>query len=153
MTTTIKLEGFAELDRELGRLTKAAGRGALRRAGTKSLEPIRSAAVAAAPDDPTTAAPEDLKSSIKISGRGGRMSRSARAGKAFVELYMGPTKEGYPQAIFQEFGTVNHAPQAYMRPAWDGGQSRLLADLKANIWAEIQKSLSRAARKAARARG
>jgi hypothetical protein len=31
---------------------------------------------------------------------------------------MGPTKAGYPQAIPQEFGAVQHPPHPYMRPAW-----------------------------------
>ena len=51
MSVTMKLEGFAELERELEKLTKAAGRGALRRALRTSAEPLAEKMRAGAPTE------------------------------------------------------------------------------------------------------
>ena len=41
MKTTMKLEGFRELDKALGELPKATGKNVLRKVGRKALEPMR----------------------------------------------------------------------------------------------------------------
>ena len=65
---------------------------------------------------------------------------------------MGPGR--HPQAHLQEFGARHHGPQAFMRPAWDGGKDDLLTGIGDDLWSEIDKAAKRAARKAARqARG
>ena len=157
--------GLREIEQAMEGLTKAAGRGVLRRAGIKALEPMAEDARGRAPDDPATTG-FDLKKSITV---GTKLSRSQRkalrkaGGKSAVEVYMGPGP--LPQAIPSEFGTSPFTnggifagtqnpgvkAQPYMRPAWDGGKDRLLNDLKDELWAEIEKAAARAARKAARA--
>ena len=151
--TTVKLTGFKELEAALEQMSKAVGKGVLRRAGIKALRPVAKVASGMAPDDPATSAPKDLKTSIAVSSKVkvGRSALRLTEGKSAVEVYMGPTKDGYPQAILQEFGTIHHPPQAYMRPAWDSGKGKVLDDLKRELWSEVEKAAARAAKKAAKA--
>jgi HK97 gp10 family phage protein len=71
-----------------------------------------------------------------------------RASASLVELYVGPGQ--HPQAITQEFGTSFHPPQPFMRPAWDQTQRPMIEDIKRELWADIQRTAARAARRAAR---
>ena len=153
MAVTVKLDGLKDLEAELAKLSKAAGKAALRRAGIKAMQPMAELARSLAPDDPSTP-PIDLKTSIAVSsrvkvGRSRSLLREVREGKASVNVYMGPTKEGYPQAIMQEFGTIHHGPQSYMRPAWDAEKRGVLSRLKALLWDEVGKSVARAERRRA----
>jgi HK97 gp10 family phage protein len=74
--------------------------------------------------------------------------RDVRRSKSGVEIAIGPGR--HPQAIFQEFGTEHHAPQPFVRPAWEGGKDKALGDIKKELWADIEKTAKRAANKAAR---
>lgn len=152
--TTVKFEGGRELEQALSEISsqatrRATGRRALREAG----EPIRAEMQLQAPDDPLTGAPHDLKQSIAMSSRqkSGRATRYRKESPTEVVVHIGPTKEGYPQAVMQEFGTKHHRAQPYIRKAWDsqGGQTalrRILSALREEIW----KSVRRQERKAAR---
>jgi len=51
----------------------------------------------------------------------------------------------------QEFGTVHNGPHPFLRPAWDAEKDKVLAGLKDDLWAEIEKAAKRIARKAAKA--
>lgn len=153
---TIRIDGFKELDAALQEMKTATARGTVRRAMMKAFQPMADEASRLAPDDPRTPAP-DLHRTIKV-GDAMKAGRSMFV-KGFgfndgqVTVWMGPTKEGYPQAIMQEFGTVNQPAQPYMRPAWDAGKDRLLEDLGSGLKVEIDKTAARAARKAARRPG
>lgn len=150
---TIRVDGFKELDAALQEMKTATARGTVRRAMMKAFQPMADEASRLAPDDPRTPAP-DLHRTIKV-GDALKAGRSMFV-KGFgfkdgqVTVWMGPTREGYPQAIMQEFGTVNQPAQPYMRPAWDGGKDALLDGLAKGMAAEITKTAERAARKAAR---
>lgn len=164
--TTIKLEGFAEVDAALEDLSKAAGKGVLRRAGIKALHPIAETAFNMAPDDPATGG-YDLKASIGVSTKlsprqKAKHRKTVRDDKSSVEVFVGAGP--ITQAHTVEFGTAPHinagmfagtqhpgtAPQPFMRPAWDAGKMGVLEDLKRELWAEIEKAAARAARKSAR---
>lgn len=154
---TIRVDGFKELDAALKEMKTATARGTVRRAMMKAFQPMADDASSLAPDDPRTPSP-DLHRAIKVGDtlKAGRSMSTKGFGfkDGQVTVWMGPTREGYPQAMMQEFGTVNQPAQPYMRPAWDAGKGQLLEDLKANLAAEITKTAERAARKAARlARG
>lgn len=177
----VKVEGLKELEAQLARLSKGAARGALRRAGVKSLQPMAEIARGLAPKDT-----EELANSITVAAkavgggaeigkaefgavmRAGGSKGEARAALrdarraatdagnlSAVELYMGPAKAKSKQAaikaVVQEFGSVKQAPQPYMRPAWDQDREALLGRLKVEIWAEIRKAIVRAEKRAARA--
>lgn len=152
MSETIRLSGFKELDSALERLSKAAGKGVLRRAGKTALEPIADAARSMAPNDPNTGGFDLVKSitvGTKLSKRQqGLHRKTVRDDKASVEVFVGAGP--LPQAHLQEFGTIKHAPQPFMRPAWEAGKMKVLEDLKKELWAEVEKAAARAARKAAR---
>lgn len=152
----IRVDGFKELDAALKEMKTATARGTVRRAMMKAFQPMADDASSLAPDDPRTTS-QDLHRSIKVGDalKAGRsmMTKGFGFGDGQVTVWMGPTKEGYPQAIMQEFGTVNQPAQPYMRPAWDGGKDRLLEDLKTGLRLEIEKTAARAARKAAKKAG
>lgn len=152
--TTVRVEGLRELDHALSELTKQTTRRAVaRRALKEAGEPIRARAQALAPDDPRTAAPFDLTQSIAMSSRqkSGRATRHRKESPTEVTVFIGPTREGYPQAIMQEFGTVHHRAQPYLRPAWDseGGMTALGRIVKA-MREQIDKAVARQRRRIAR---
>lgn len=166
---TVKVEGLRELERALGQFTKATARNVLKRVLVKAGEPIADRARQLVPVDEG-----HLKASIAVStkkpkgadagkaafaaamrggasrGEAGVALRAARAANpnAFAEAFVGPGR--HPQAIFQEFGTVNHPPQPFVRPAWDSQKTTALDIVRRDMSAEIEKAAQRAARKAAR---
>jgi HK97 gp10 family phage protein len=150
---TVRTEGFAELERalqELGR--EATQKASLRRAARKAIQPVADMARTLAPDDPETGG-NDLRSSI---GVGTRLSqrqaslhrRMFRDERAAVEVFAGAGP--LPQAHLQEFGTRHHAAQPFLRPAWDAEGRRTLDRLATELWADIQRTAARQARRAAR---
>ena len=181
MSATIKVEGLKELEAQLERLSKAAGKAALRRAGVKAMQPMAEIARGLAPRDTG-----DLAGSIAVGAkavdggadigkrefgavmraggsvgearaalRDARRSATASGNLSAVELYMGPTKPATKReavkAIVNEFGSYKMAPQPFMRPAWDQDREALLERVKAEMWTEIQKAIVRAEKRAARA--
>lgn len=148
MKTTMRIDGLRELDAALGELPKAAAKAVLRRVGIKALQPMAETARSLAPDDPTTQG-NDLKASITVGTKlNKRQSALARKdeGKAFVTVYMGTNDVA---GIPQEFGTVNHGPQPFMRPAFDQhaeGAIKIVAD---ELGPEITKTAARLAKRAA----
>lgn len=170
MAVTVKLEGFAELEKELEKLGKTVTQKAsMRRALRKAAEPMVEAAKQKVPVDDG-----DLRDSITISTRlnkrQGRMHRRMfRDDRASVELFLGPSYElggGGRHAHLVEFGTRPHInkgkfagsqhpgtrPQPFMRPAWDEGARAILDRLKVELADDIKRALLRAERKAARMR-
>lgn len=153
MTVSVKLEGFKELDDALEQLSKAAGKGALRRSLKKAAQPLVEKMKAMAPVDDG-----DLRDSIdvstKLDGRQRGLHRKMfRNDKASVEMFVGPSYElggGGRHGHLLEFGTQHHAPQPFARPAWDSDKTALLDRLGKHLWEEIDKSIARAKRKAAR---
>lgn len=134
-TTSFEFKGFKELYRTLDHLPEAVLSKELSPILERSLEPMRVYAATLAPDDPITGPPWDLPSSIAVSSRqrSGRAKSDRALGRFDARAYMGPTKFGYPEAIFAEFGTTQRhwkepgavkstgvmRAQPYMRPAWD----------------------------------
>lgn len=164
----ISLQGARDLDRALSDLTRAAAKGVARRALKKAAEPMRAAAEGDAPERKGK-----LKAAIQTSGRakGGNAGAQAfgaalRAGMSSADarqaaraanreasgsviLYMGVTSD-VGQGVLQEFGTAHHAAQPFMRPAWDANKQGALQTIMDELRIEIDKSVARAARKAAR---
>ncbi|HAR50367.1 MAG TPA: hypothetical protein DCS45_00640, partial [Roseovarius nubinhibens] len=140
MSEIVKLTGFKELDKELERLSKAAGKGVLRRSMIKAAEPMAQIARALAPNDPATGG-FDLEASIKVGTRLSRSQKKAhrkmfRDDRAAVEVFMGAGP--LPQAINQEFGNRRHGPQPFIRPSWDQDRGPLLDRLGQQLWSEIE---------------
>lgn len=109
MKIDVKIEGLKDLDAALSELKQSTAKGVLRRTARKALGPIAQSARDLAPDDPATDAPKDLKSSIIISPRqkSSRFSGFGTLG-TLVQMFVGPSADGYPQAMVQEFGAKPH---------------------------------------------
>jgi HK97 gp10 family phage protein len=153
MATTVKIQGLKELDRALSELPKATAKNVLRRTLVKASEPMVTEAANLAPDRPGTPR-NNLSTSIVISSKLNKEQKKATRGeeKTFVEMYVGPDVS-VPNAHggWHEFGTINHGPQPFMRPAWDSKREVVLDGIAKESWAEIQKAAQRLARRAARA--
>lgn len=168
----VKVAGLKALNARLQELAKATQKRILREVGTEALQPMAETARQLAPDDPKTGAPSDLKSSITVSSRqkGGRQIKRTFEGKSAVAVYMGPTGEGYPQAMIQEFGSPahkikarrkpklgfattqdpsvvvrevdhpGHRAQPYMTPAWEKHKDQALEIVRTRLGEKIQKA-------------
>lgn len=151
--TRVRLEGFKGLEDELEKLaTPTARKASARRSLKKAAEPMAELMRSMAPDDPATTG-SDLKSSIAVSTILSKRQKSQhkkmfKSDKAAVEMFVGAGP--LPQAHNQEFGNINHGPQAFARPAWDRDQRPLLDRLGKELWADIAKAVARADRKAAK---
>ena len=152
MTEVLQLVGFSELEKELENLTKAVGKGVLRRALKTAAMPIADVANAAAPVGPTGGYAESFNYSTKLNKRqAGQHRKMFRDEKAAVEGFVGTND---PAGVQQEFGNQNHRPQPALRPAWDAEAKPTLDRLGQELWSELEKATARAARRAERqARG
>ena len=152
MSVTVKVEGGKDLQRALDELSKSAGKGVVRRALMTAAKTFVERAESLAPNDPATYE-GDLASTIAVSTKLSTRQRRAhrkmfKDDKASVEVFAGAGP--VPQAHLQEFGTRHHAAQPFMRPAWMATKEQVLSGLKKEIKTEIDKTMARAARKAAR---
>lgn len=150
MTVTVKLEGFKELEDELAKLgnptaRRASGRRALRR----SAEPVVGVAQSLAPRGATGTLAPSISIGTRLSKRQASLHRRMfRGSRSAVEMFLGAGP--FSSAWNQEFGNRNHTAQPYLRPAWDQEKGPMLERLKVELWADIQKALARAERRAAR---
>ncbi|PCJ75527.1 MAG: hypothetical protein COA53_06430 [Rhodobacteraceae bacterium] len=163
MTTgRVSVDGLKDLERALQDLSKAAGKGVLRRVGKKALKPV----IEAAKENVPVASGElrdSLAVSTKLSKRQKALNRRRTAdGKSTVEVYAGAGAS--PQAHLIEFGTASRvvdstgknvgsiAPQPFMRPAWDAKGRGVLKYISNSLGDEIEKTAKRAAKRAAKRR-
>lgn len=152
MASSVKLEGFREtisaFDDLAAEYGKPAGKGVLRRVGIKALTPMAETARALAPDDPATHG-DDLKSSIAVGTNLNRRQRRLAKkdqNKSTVTVYMGTAD---PAAVSQEFGNINHGPQAFMRPAFDQHAASVPEIVGKELGPEIERTAVRIARRRA----
>lgn len=150
MTVTVKLEGFKELESELAKLASPTARRASgRRALRKSAEPTVSLAQSLAPRGETGMLAPSVSIGTRLSKRQASLHRRMfRGSRSAVEMFLGAGP--FSSAWNQEFGNRHHAAQPYLRPAWDHEKGPMLERLKTELWADIQKALARAERRAAR---
>lgn len=148
MKMEVKIEGLRALDEALGELPKATARNVAVRALKKAGEPVAADYEANVRRRTGTLA-KSAGVSTKLSRRQKAQHRRAtRDDKAFAEVFAGPG--ALTQAITEEFGTVDQAPQGNLREAWDRNQNGVLASIKRELSGEIDKAAKRLARKAAR---
>ena len=150
MSATVRLEGFKELEAELAKLERPAARKAsARRSLKKAAEPMVGVAQGMAPRGETQTLAPSISIGTKLSKRQRGLHRKMfRDDRAAVEMFVGAGP--LSSAHTQEFGTRFHAPQPFLRPAWDQEQGPILKRLKAELWADISKAVARAERRAAR---
>lgn len=143
-----KIEGLKDINKVLGELPKGLGKSTLIRFGKKRLEPMRDAAKARAPKKT-----HELENSIMVGTRQGRAGNTKKArgvDRAAVEIFMGPSEDGYPQAVPEEFGSPNNSPNGYMRGAWDEHNGALLTDIQADLSTAVDQTAKRFAKRQAR---
>lgn len=158
---TVKLSGFKELDAALANLPKSAAKATLLRALAKAAQPIADAAKANAPVltgelRDSIVVSTKLKNTIgkrefhevmkaggtrKEAGAAFHAARSTSQGKSFAVIFVGPTvatnKGDAIKRYAQEFGSVNHAPHPYLRPAWDSEAMPALGIIRRELANEI----------------
>ena len=154
MSITMKLEGFSNFEKELAKLEKLASRRAVAiRAMRKAAQPMADIASSLAPVDTGTLA-NSVIVGTKLDGRQSRIhKRMFKHDKTSVEMFVGPSYlrgDGGRHGHLQEFGTKNHGPKPFMRPAWDQDHMNILRRLGGEMAKEIDKAVTRQARKAAR---
>lgn len=147
----VRIEGLREVDKALAELPKATGKAVLRRVLKQRAQPIA--------DAMETGAPKDTGRLARSAGVSTKLNKTQRAkhrkmfksDRASVEMFVGVA--GLAQATMQEFGTVNHPPQPFARPAWDAGKEGLLDGIADDLGTEIDKAAKRLAKRRARASG
>lgn len=154
MNVGFKVEGFRDMEKALAQLKRGTAKGVTRRSLKKVLKPVAEAADASAFEIAITS---KLTARQKVRARGD-FSRSV------VTMYVGPIDEdgqGAPHAHLIEFGTMPRHHDSgkfvgavmadpFMRPAWDAHRPLLLERLGKEVWANIEKTIERARRKAER---
>jgi len=138
----LKVEGLRELERALAELPKATAKNTLKRTLKLAAQPIADHAQRLAPRDTG-----GLAEGIMVTTKKPKKHKSK--GRAFAEIYIGP-KARSVNAVPQEFGTVNHPAQPFMRPAWDAEKETSLDIIKNELGGQITKAAARLAKKAAR---
>lgn len=121
---TLKFVGGPELIKAMEGLTARVSKNVLRDALETAAEPMRRDISRKAPHEP--GAP-DLRANIVIG--------KARD-KGAVAVAVGPA-QGYFYGFYQEYGTVHHGAQPFMRPAFDSGAARFIRDMAAAMWTNL----------------
>lgn len=157
MTMKIKVDGFEELDRALKDLgdekaTKRIARHALK----KAAKPIANDAASSAPRDEDDSdgivLAESIRVSTKLNPRQKRIQKRHQD-RGAVEVYVGVANEASAYGHHQEFGTEHHAPQPFLRPAWEAGKMRVLDTIKSELWAGIKRQARRSAKSSSKKSG
>lgn len=149
MATTVKLTGFKELEQSLGELSRAVGKGAVRRALITSAEPLARKMRANAPKGATHDLSEGIDVGTRLSRRQASLHKKMFSDdRAAVEVFVGAKSD--PGAHMEEFGSINNTPRPFARPAWDEDKEDLLRRLGVEMWDEIGKSVERVRKRAAK---
>jgi len=161
------IQGFAELEKALDNLSKSAGKGVLRRSLKKAAQPTADIAASLAPKK-TGALAKSIIVGTKLDGRQAKIHRKMfRDDKSAVTMFVGPSyllgaKGRHGHLV--EFGTApfinggrfagtqnpGTPAQPFMRPAFESDKMAMLERLKSELWSELEKSLIRAEKKAAK---
>lgn len=135
--------------RELGERLKALGldfkqgRNVARATTNAGAQVIKKLAIQKAPvSDPSVTPdipPGNLKKNIVV--RYNRRSKLSSEHKVTVRS-KGPKVIGEPYrvGVFQEFGTVHHGPQPFMRPALDQGKMQAIEAMKKRLLKRIEQA-------------
>jgi HK97 gp10 family phage protein len=147
MAERVQIDGLSDLMGALRALPDATAKNVLRRVARKRLQPIVDHAKSLVPVD-KGALRNSLVVSSKLSKRQRQLRGSEKEGAHDIEMYAGAGP--LPAAHLQEFGSSQHAPQPFMRRAWDAKKQSLVDGLKDDLWQEIEKAAKRHARKMAK---
>lgn len=134
---SFRFEGGKELAATLNALPARVSRKIIVDALKDAAEPIRRHAASAAPREP--GAP-DLADNIVVSASqrigstgGGKWTRRDEGEHAVA---VGPAK-GFFYGLMQEYGTVHHGAQPFMRPAFDSQHQKALKIVGEAMWVAL----------------
>jgi HK97 gp10 family phage protein len=155
----IKIEGLKDLDAALQALAKSTSVRVARRGMAQALEPVADHARGLAPRSASNK--KHMADTVGVSHKlTPAQAKGARGndGPNEVSMFVGAKD---PKAHLVEFGTgprrhksgkfVGVMPaQPFMRPAWDANREKVLETFAGFIAAEIEKTVARAAKRAAK---
>ena len=144
-SVTIKVEGLKELGQKFAQLSDDMQKKVARSATNAAAQVVKKIAIRKAPVSPPEVTPAippgHLKKNIIVKRSRLRNSNLTSEHRVTVR---GRSKEGgispYRVGVFQEYGTVQHGPQAFMRPAIDQGTSQAIEAMKKKIKERIDKA-------------
>lgn len=136
MKTSVKVEGFKEIEKNLFRLKGSTAKGNTRRAMKEALEPTARLMRSKAPRLSGI-----LQESVEVTSR----ANPPLPKRDPLEIAVGPGRS--PQAIIQEFGSFKEPAQPYARPAWEEDKLNVLDRFAVFLWENVTKALGRQARK------
>lgn len=158
MSVYMKMEGFREVERALAALPQGTAKGVAGRLMKKQLKSVADMANTFWPGSST----DVFRVTSKIA-RGQVSDSLMQRNSATVNMFVGAPggKKGTPHAHLIEFGTgPRHqkggrytgqvSPQPMLQPAWDAHKSKILKGLAASLGAEIEKTVARRAKRAAK---
>lgn len=143
---TWKVEGFEGLEDTLVQLPRAVAKRTARQSMIETLEPMSDAMRSKAPRlsggtaNSINVGTALARSQKRYAGLGG----GARDPDTLV-VSAGP--DARPQALIQEIGSFKEAPQAYVRPAWDGHSGGLVQRLAGILGPRVMAAFARASKK------
>ena len=147
--TTFSIEGLRNLEaafEEIGNVNQR--KASARRAMKKAAQPIAEKAQSLAPREFGTLGESIVVGTVLSKRQRGQHRKMFRDDRAAVEMFVGAGP--LSSAHNQEFGNEKIAPQPFMRPALDATATGYLSTIKDELWADLQKTVARAERKAAR---
>lgn len=158
MAGSLKMEGGKDLERALAQLPSGTAKGVARRVMKKQLKPVADMANALWPGSS-----DDVFQITSRLSRGQMGDSQMKRDPSVLNMFVGAPggSTGTPEAHLIEFGTGPRyhkggkyvgavSPQPMLQPAWDANKSRMLKQLGADMFEEIEKSLKRRAAKSAK---
>ena len=143
MKVKVKVEGLKELEKALSELPVATRRNVAKRALMEAAKPMVDEAKQRAP-----VLSGHLQTSVTSGKPLSRRQRKEHQRKSDLEVFVGP--DAAPQGVMQEFGTVDHPAQPFLRPAFDNHVQAAIRTVGGILGREIEKAAARIARKQAR---
>jgi HK97 gp10 family phage protein len=138
----LRFSGGAELARTLNAMAGSVSHAVKVKALTEAAAPIRSQAASMAPRDPTSSGRHLADNIVIGSVSRARLESAGRPSETVVEVGPALKPSDHFYGFFQEYGTVRHGAQPFMRPAFDANWQRSLTILQAALWREIRTKIS-----------
>jgi HK97 gp10 family phage protein len=149
MRVSVSLQGSDDLRKRLLELPKALSTTVQRKALIAGAEPIRAHAASLAPRDPMSSGPHLADNIVigvppkrKLAMAGLSSAEADVAGEGGI-VEVGPALQpsDHFYGYLQEFGTVRHQAQPFMRPAFDTQARASLNLVLSSLWTAIRKAL------------
>lgn len=135
---TFEMLGFSDCETALAQLPHTTARASARRVLKKAGEPIAEAMAGGAPERSG-----GLAGSYGVGTRLTPRQRGLHRKQDPVEVFVGTAD---PAGVQVEFGNDHQSAQPHARPAWEAEKMRALDVIKAELWADIEKTVARARR-------